>query len=105
MFQAQLNQTPMGYRSQAADTSIEADMYLFTRLRQLSLKQRVEMFASHDRGVKKLCLIGIKSKLCAESLDYGYLISCTILNKTKKTGFLKDIFSFPSDMIGKKPGF
>jgi hypothetical protein len=48
------------YRPQAADTSIDADIYLFVRLRQLSLKQRVEMFVAHDRSVKKLCLAGIK---------------------------------------------
>jgi hypothetical protein len=34
------------YRPQTSDTSIEADIYLFARLRQLSLKQRVEMFAT-----------------------------------------------------------
>lgn len=51
-----------GYRPQASDTNIDADIYLFTRLRQLSLKQRVEMAASHDRGIKKLCLAGIKSR-------------------------------------------
>lgn len=50
------------YRPQASDTSIEADIYLFGRLRQLSLKQRVEMFATHDRGVKKLCLAGVKMR-------------------------------------------
>ncbi|MBW4567240.1 MAG: hypothetical protein KME31_04255 [Tolypothrix carrinoi HA7290-LM1] len=48
------------YRPQAADTNIEADIYLFERLRQLSLKQRVEMFVQSDRSVKKLCLAGIK---------------------------------------------
>lgn len=48
------------YRPQAADTSIDADIDLFVRLRQLSLKQRVEMFVAHDRFVKKLCLAGIK---------------------------------------------
>ncbi|MEM8779682.1 MAG: hypothetical protein AAGF26_12575, partial [Cyanobacteria bacterium P01_G01_bin.49] len=51
-----------GYRPQASDTNIDADIYLFARLRQLSLKQRVEMAASHDRGIKKLCLAGIKSR-------------------------------------------
>lgn len=48
------------YQPQAKDTSIEADVYLFNRLRQLSLKQRVEIAATHDRGVRKLCLAGIK---------------------------------------------
>lgn len=51
-----------GYQPQTPDTNIDADIYLFTRLRQLSLKQRVEMAASHDRGIKKLCLAGIKSR-------------------------------------------
>ena len=53
---------PPEYRPQAPDTNIDADVYLFARLRQLSLKQRVEMAASHDRGIKKLCLAGIKSR-------------------------------------------
>lgn len=51
-----------GYQPQAADTSIDADIYLFTRLRQLALKQRVEMYAAHERGVKKLSLAGIKMR-------------------------------------------
>jgi hypothetical protein len=51
-----------GYQSQSSDTSIDADIYLFSRLRQLSLKQRVEVFAVHDRGVKKLSLAGVKMR-------------------------------------------
>ncbi|AFZ56521.1 hypothetical protein H6G54_12780 [Anabaena cylindrica FACHB-243] len=50
------------YQPQSQDTNIEADVYLFTRLRQLTLKQRLEMFISHEKGVKKLCLVGIKSR-------------------------------------------
>lgn len=50
------------YRPQASDTSIEADIYLFNRLRQLSFKQRLEIFAAHDRGVKKLSLVGVKMR-------------------------------------------
>ena len=48
------------YQPQAVDTNVEVDIYLFARLRQLSLKQRIEMFITHERGVKKLCLAGIK---------------------------------------------
>jgi hypothetical protein len=48
------------YQPQSPDTAIEADIYLFNRLRELTLKQRLEMFISHDKGVKKLCLTGIK---------------------------------------------
>ena len=50
------------YRPQAPGTSIEADIYLFNRLRQLSFKQRLEIFAAHDRGVKKLSLAGVKMR-------------------------------------------
>ncbi len=51
-----------GYRPQASDTNIEADIYLFHRLRQLSIKQRVEMFVAHNLGVKKLSLAGVKMR-------------------------------------------
>jgi hypothetical protein len=57
------------YQPQAANTSIDADIYLFARLRQLSFKQRIEMFAAHDRGVKKLCLAGIKFRHPGASLE------------------------------------
>ena len=50
------------YQPQGPDTAIKADIYLFNRLRELTLKQRLEMFISHDKGVKKLCLVGIKSR-------------------------------------------
>ena len=53
-------QVKPGYRPQASDNSIEADVYLFDKLRQLSLKQRLEQAAMLDRTVKKLSLIGIK---------------------------------------------
>jgi len=52
----------LNYRSQATDISIDADTYLFTQLRKLSLEQRIKMFAAHERGIKKLCLAGIKSR-------------------------------------------
>ncbi|MDB9308942.1 hypothetical protein PN471_09880 [Aphanizomenon sp. CS-733/32] len=50
------------YQPQSQDTDIEADIYFFQKWRQLSLKQRMERFVSHERGVKKLCLVGIKSR-------------------------------------------
>jgi len=59
----------LGYRPQATDSSIEADVYLFNRLRQLSLKQRVEIAATHDRGVRKLCLAGIKWRLKSAPIE------------------------------------
>ena len=56
-------QVKPGYCPQASDNSIEADVYLFDKLRQLSLKQRLEQAAMLDRTIRKLCLIGIKSRL------------------------------------------
>ncbi|MEH1966485.1 hypothetical protein [Nostoc sp.] len=53
----------LNYRSQGADTSIDADTYLFSQLRKLSLEQRIKMFAAHERGIKKLCLAIIFAKL------------------------------------------
>ena len=50
------------YQPQSEDTNIEADIYFFQKWRQLSLKQRIERFISHERGIKKLCLVGIKSR-------------------------------------------
>ncbi|TAF03133.1 MAG: hypothetical protein EAZ77_17810 [Nostocales cyanobacterium] len=50
------------YQPQSQDTNIEADVYLFQKLRKLTLKQRLEMFIYHEKGVKKLCLVGIKSR-------------------------------------------
>jgi len=41
------------YQPQSQDTAIEADIYFFQKWRQLSLKQRIERFISHERGVKK----------------------------------------------------
>lgn len=56
-------QVKPGYRPQASDNGIEADVYLFDKLRQLSLKQRLEQAATVDRTVRKLCLLGVKSRL------------------------------------------
>ncbi|MBW4509794.1 MAG: hypothetical protein KME64_25255 [Scytonematopsis contorta HA4267-MV1] len=50
------------YCPQASDTNIEADVYLFQRLRQLSLKQRLEMLIAHNRGIRKLSLAGVKMR-------------------------------------------
>ncbi|MBW4555938.1 MAG: hypothetical protein KME59_08365 [Trichormus sp. ATA11-4-KO1] len=73
------------YQPQAADTNIEADKYLFARLRQLSLKQRLEMFAAHERGVKKLCLAGIKSRHCGAPVEEirGIFIRAVLAEKLR----------------------
>lgn len=57
------------YQPQAADTNIDADIDLFVRLRQLSLNQRIKILIAHERGVKKLCLTGIKFRHPSSSLE------------------------------------
>jgi hypothetical protein len=57
------------YSSQASDTDVEADIYLFHRLRQLSIKQRVEMFVAHNQGVRKLSLAGVKMRYRGAAIE------------------------------------
>jgi hypothetical protein len=57
------------YQPQAADTNIDTDIDLFVRLRQLSLNQRIKILIAHERGVKKLCLTGIKFRHPSSSLE------------------------------------
>ncbi|WP_414754420.1 hypothetical protein [Anabaena sp. CCY 9910] len=68
------------YQPQAADTNIDADIYLFTRLQQLSISQRIKMLTAHERGIKKLCLAGIKSRHRGASLEeIKYIFACAVL--------------------------
>jgi len=57
------------YQPQASGVNIEAEIYQFARLRQLSLTQRLEMLIAHERGVKKLCLAGIKLRHPGATLE------------------------------------
>jgi hypothetical protein len=50
------------YQPQAPDTSIEADRFLFQRLRQQSVSQRMAYVAQHTRSLNTLCLSGIKRR-------------------------------------------
>ncbi|MBD3886413.1 hypothetical protein IFO70_32525 [Phormidium tenue FACHB-886] len=54
--------TQPGYRPQAADTSIEADVFYFTSLRQKSLTWRTERFISFNRSTRHLCLSAAKTQ-------------------------------------------
>ncbi|AFY34970.1 hypothetical protein [Calothrix sp. PCC 7507] len=68
------------YQPQAADTNINAEIYLFNRLREFSLTQRIKMFIAHERGVKKLCLAGIKSRHRGASLEeIRHIFACAVL--------------------------
>ncbi|MCU0571273.1 MAG: hypothetical protein MUF49_32495, partial [Oculatellaceae cyanobacterium Prado106] len=49
-----------GYRCQTEDTSVEADVYLFNRLRQLTQQERVILASAQDRNTRRLCLTGIE---------------------------------------------
>lgn len=79
---------PSGYRSQATDTNIDADIYLFARLRQLALKQRIEIAIAHNRGVRKLCLAGIKSRHHSASVEeIEKLFARAVLSEKFPPGF------------------
>jgi hypothetical protein len=56
------------YQPQAPDTTIEADRFLFQRLRQQSVSQRVACAAQHTRSINTLCLSGIKRRHSQASL-------------------------------------
>lgn len=48
--------TKPGYRSQAEDTSIDAEVFYFTSLRQKEFAWRIERFISFNRSTRQLCL-------------------------------------------------
>ena len=54
--------TKPGYRPQAEDTSIDADMFYFTSLRQKPSAWRTERFISFNRSTRQLCLSAAKSQ-------------------------------------------
>lgn len=54
--------TKPGYRSQAEDTSIEADAFYFASLRQRSSVWRTARFISFNRSTRQLCLSAAKSQ-------------------------------------------
>ena len=54
--------TKPGYRSQAEDTSVDADVFYFSSLRQKPLAWRTERFISFNRSTRQLCLAAAKSQ-------------------------------------------
>jgi len=70
------------YQPQARDTNIEADIYLFAKLQELSIAQRIQLFIAHDQGIKKLCLAGIKFRHPHASLEtIRSSFACAILGE------------------------
>ncbi|MBD2187198.1 hypothetical protein [Pseudanabaena mucicola] len=59
---------PTGYKTQSIDTSIDAEMYLFNRLKLLTLSQKAEKVSSWTKGCLELCLIGIQQRYPNASL-------------------------------------
>lgn len=54
--------TKLGYRPQAEDTSVDADMFYFASLRQKSLAWRTQRFISFNHSTRQLCLSAAKSQ-------------------------------------------
>jgi len=59
---------PVGYKTQSIDTTIDAETYLFSRLKSLTLIQKAERVSSWTKGCLELCLIGIKQRYPDASL-------------------------------------
>ncbi len=53
---------PAGYKTQSIDTSIDAERYLFGRLKALTLIQKAERISSWTKGCLELCLIGLQQR-------------------------------------------
>lgn len=54
--------TKPGYRPQAEDTSVDADVFYFTNLRQKPSAWRTERFISFNRSIRQLCLTAAKTQ-------------------------------------------
>ena len=65
--------TKLGYRSQAEDTSIDADVFYFTSLRQKPVAWRIERFISFNRSTRKLCLTAAKTQTTHVPLRLEYV--------------------------------
>ena len=65
--------TKSGYRPQAEDTSIDADLFYFTSLRQKPLAWRTERFISFNRSTRQLCLTAAKTQTSRIPLRLEYV--------------------------------
>ncbi len=59
---------PAGYKTQSIDTSIDAEIYLFSRLKALTLIQKAERVTRWTKGCLELCLIGLQQRYPNASL-------------------------------------
>jgi hypothetical protein len=62
-----------GYRPQAEDTSIEADVFYFAALRQKSQLWRMERFITFNQSTRQLCLSAINNQCPAALMRLEYL--------------------------------
>jgi hypothetical protein len=62
-----------GYRPQAEDTSIEADVFYFAALRQKSQLWRTERFICFNQAVRQLCLSAINNQCVTAPIRLEYL--------------------------------
>jgi len=62
-----------GYRPQAEDTSIEADVFYFAALREKPQQWRVERFISFNQATRRLCLSAIQNQCPASPMRREYV--------------------------------
>jgi hypothetical protein len=53
---------PGSYRTQSADTSIEAEQAVFSRLRELRPWQKADLLRAPNRSARALALAGLRSR-------------------------------------------
>ncbi len=53
---------PVGYKTQSIDTTIDAEMYLFSLWKSLALMQKANKLSSWTRGCLEMCLTGLKQR-------------------------------------------
>ncbi|ELS32144.1 MULTISPECIES: hypothetical protein [Pseudanabaena] len=67
---------PVGYKTQSIDTSIDAELYLFNRLKALTVIQKAEKVSNWTKGCLELCLIGIQQRypnISLQKLRYEFV--------------------------------
>ncbi|WP_055074336.1 hypothetical protein [Pseudanabaena sp. 'Roaring Creek'] len=85
---------PVGYKTQSIDTSIDAELYLFNRLKALTVIQKAEKVSNWTKGCWELCLIGIQQRhpsLSLQKLRYEFV------RATLKSNFPNTIYQIISE--------
>jgi hypothetical protein len=85
---------PVVYKTQSIDTSIDAETYLFSLWKKLTLIQRADRLRTWTIGCLDLCLIGLKQRYPDASLSK---LRYEFAKATLKSSFSDSIYLYISD--------